>query len=364
MTPKRLDLPTASGAAHDAWLPNALETLQRGGLVILPTETVYGVAARADDPEALARLARLKGRPEERAFTWHVAGSDALERFPHTTAVARRLAQRYWPGPLTLVLPGVPEGLELVARDGLTGVRCVAGEAASALCAAAPFPLVMSSANAHGASPATDADSLTDLPLEDDDLVLAGGATTLGESSTVLRCGGGRFEILREGLHDIEALRRAGGLRLGFACTGNTCRSPMAEGLARDAIATRLECAPERIADFGFEVHSMGIYAAIGSPAADNAIEVLAGQGIDLREHRATQATPESVAGFDAVYCLTRGHLGALEQALPPSKAGLLHLLDPDGRDIADPIGGDLALYRACAEQIADCIAARLDDWA
>lgn len=364
MTPKRLDLPTAADARTDTWLPLALETLQRGGLVVLPTETVYGVAARADDADALARLAELKGRPEERAFTWHVANSDALLRFGRTTTVAWRLAERYWPGPLTLVLPGVPEGLELVAREGLTGVRCVAGEAASALCAAAPFPLVMSSANAHGQPPAIDAVSTSGLPLEADDLVLDGGAATLGESSTVLLVGGGRFEILREGLHDLDALRRAGGLRLGFACTGNTCRSPMAEGLARDAIATRLECAPQHIENFGFDVRSMGIHAASGSPAAEHAVEVLAGQGIDIRDHRATQATPESVAQFDAVYCLTRGHLAALEQALPPRKAGLLHLLDPDGRDIADPIGGDIALYRGCAEQIADAIAGRLDDWA
>ena len=380
MTPKRLDLPTASGAAHDAWLPNALETLQRGGLVILPTETVYGVAARADDPEVLARLARLKGRPEERAFTWHVAGSDALERFPHTTAVARRLAQRYWPGPLTLVLPGVPEGLELVARDGLTGVRCVAGEAASALCAAAPFPLVMSSANAHGASPATDADSLTDLPLEDDDLVLAGGATTLGESSTVLRCGGGRFEILREGLHDIEALRRAGGLRLGFACTGNTCRSPMAEVLGLRAIAARLAGgqAPDAHADqrelldrFGFGVTSMGLAAYPGSPASGHSVESMATRGLDLSGHSSQPADLELLASLDAVYTMTRSHRDALIGGLRSADDGRfaelaerVQLLDPEGGDISDPFGGDAGVYETSARDIAAAIEARVVDWA
>jgi tRNA threonylcarbamoyl adenosine modification protein (Sua5/YciO/YrdC/YwlC family) len=360
MTPRTIDL-----AAHAGdWRAEAVETLARGGLVALPTETVYGLAARADDDAALDRLAALKGRPSDRAFTWHTASPDALERFPAAGAAARRLARRYWPGPLTLVLPGVPEGLERLARDGWTGVRCVAGEAAAALCAAAPFPLAMTSANPHGAEPAVEAADLAGLPLAADDLVLDGGRALLGESSTVLRVGEGRFELLREGLHDLDALRRAAGLRLAFVCTGNTCRSPMVEALARAAIAARLGCAPDRIGDFGMEVRSMGIHAPVGSPPSPHGVEVLAARGIDLSGHRASQATIDALLEQDAVYGLTRGHVAALRQALPPSRADRVHLLDPDGRDIADPIGGDLETYAACAAEIEAAIEARLDEWA
>ena len=97
--------------------------LARGGLVAMPTETVYGVAARADLPQALAALTELKGRPEDLALTWHIGSPSALKSPDRLSPPARRLADRYWPGPLTLVVPGVPPGLEGAARDGWIGIR-------------------------------------------------------------------------------------------------------------------------------------------------------------------------------------------------------------------------------------------------
>ena len=73
----------------------AAAVLAEGGLVLLPTETVYGIAARADVPQAVARLRALKGRGTDEPLTWHVGSTDALERFPRVSAMARRLAARY-----------------------------------------------------------------------------------------------------------------------------------------------------------------------------------------------------------------------------------------------------------------------------
>lgn len=341
----------------------AVETLEQGKLVVLPTETVYGIAARADSTEALERLANAKGRPVEQALTWHVSSSACLDAFPRMTQCVRRLAERYWPGPLTLVLPGTPEGLALAGGDDWTGVRCTAGEFSNALCAAVPFPVVMTSANPHGQEAARTPGDWSNLKLDDDDLVCEHQGRELPGASTVLRIGRGRFELLREGLVDLDTLRRTAGMRIAFACTGNTCRSPMAEGLARHAIAKRLECKPAEIESFGFEVSSMGIYAAIGAGAAEHAIDTLRDMDIDISGHSASQAIPERVADLDAVFCLTGSHLAALEQMLPPSKCGHLHLLDPDGRDIPDPIGGSSAVYRECAARIETCIERRLSSW-
>ena len=338
--------------------------LAEDGLVLLPTETVYGIAARADRPEALARLAALKGYADgERPWTWHVGSAAALERFDDLSRPARRLAERYWPGPLTLVLPGTPEGLEHCASDDWTGVRLPAHRATASLLAALPFPVTMTSANRAGEPPPTKPADVDPAIASELALVLDAGPARLAEPSSVLRIGRGRFELLRSGLHDLDSLRAAAGLRIGFACTGNTCRSPMAEGLARAAIAKRLETAPEKIGDFGYQVRSMGVFAAVGAPAADHAIRALAERKIDISAHRSSPALPEVVAELDHLYCLTQSHLDALRMLLPPGKDSALVLLDPDGNDIPDPIGGSALDYRRCAENIQAAIEVRLRDW-
>jgi L-threonylcarbamoyladenylate synthase len=342
------------------------DALAGGALIGLPTETVYGLAARADRPEALAALRAAKGRPADVPLTWHVGDRTPLEQFAFPRAVVGRLAERYWPGPLTLVLEGVPPGLEAVARDGRTGVRCPAHSATAALLAACDFPVVATSANLHGEAPATSATEVAARFGSALALVLDGGPARLSEASGVLLVARGRFELLREGLLSLEELRRTAGLRIAFVCTGNTCRSPMAEALARQLIGEALGRpggSPARIADFGFEVGSMGLFAADGAPASGGALSVLAAEGIDLAPHRSRPAVPELLLGQDRVYALTQSHLDGLRLKLPPARGPRLQLLDPAGRDIADPIGGGPEVYRACADQIRAALRQRLAEW-
>jgi len=356
-------------ATGDAPPPRAVVTrvrdaLARGGLCALPTETVYGLAARADRKEALEALRVLKGRPPELTFTWHVAEREALAPFQALRPLALRLAERYWPGPLTLVLRGVPPGLEHVARGGWTGVRLPAHRAACEVISACDFPLVMTSANRHGEPPLTRAEEVAarfDGALE---VVVDGGPARLGEASGVLALGPGRFEVLREGLLRVEDLRRTAGLAIAFVCTGNTCRSPMAEGLARTLLAERLGVPASGLATFGFELASMGVHAASGAPASGGALEVMAERGLDLRAHRSRPSTPELLARFDRIYALTEGHLAALRATLPPGRHPPLALLDPAGRDIADPIGGPRQAYQQCLAEIERALRTRLDEWA
>lgn len=340
------------------------ELLAAGELVALPTETVYGIAARADHPGALAALRALKARPEDRALTWHVGSRTALEHFPRVSPMALRLVQRYWPGPLTLVLPGVPKGLEDVSSGGWTGVRLPAHAGTAGLLAEFDFPVVMSSANLHGDAPGTLAGAVSKAFGAKLALVVDGGPSRLGESSSVLRVGEGRFELVRPGLHTIEQLRATAGLKIAFVCTGNTCRSPMAEGLARKLLAERLGCSLEKIGEFGFALRSMGVFAGVGSTAAANAVAVLAARGIDLSAHRSSAATLEVVAAQDRVYCLTASHLDALRMLLPPGKGGNLTLLDPEGGDVPDPFGGSPSDYARCAADIEALLVRRLDEWA
>jgi len=336
-------------------------------LCALPTETVYGLAARADLPEALEALRRLKGRADGVPFTWHAGGPAVLGRFERLRPLARRLAERYWPGPLTLVLSGAPRGLEGIAVEGWTGVRVPAHPVTRAILEACEFPVVMSSANRHGELPLTRAEPVAHQFDGAVALVVDGGPSRLGEASGVLALGPGRFELLREGLLGLEELRRTAGLRLAFVCTGNTCRSPMAEAVARSLLLERLQGkvgGKPGLAGFGFEVTSMGVFAATGAPASTGAVEALATRGIDLGTHRSRPAIPEVLARYDRVYGLTEGHLEALRAQLPPGRPPTLALLDPEGRDIADPIGGSRAIYERSLAEIERAVRQRLDEWA
>jgi len=344
----------------------ARAALQAGRVCAFPTETVYGLAARADRPEALEELRRLKGRPAELTFTWHVATREHAGAFDELRPLVRRLVARYWPGPLTLVLHGVPPGLEGVAKDGWTGLRLPAHATTTALLAACDFPVVMTSANRHGARPLTRAEEVEREFGAELALVVDGGPARLGEASGVLRLGRGRFELLREGLLRLEDLRRTAGLRLAFVCTGNTCRSPMAEALARTLLAERLGGPHARaslLEEFGFEVLSAGVHADSGAPASGGTREALTARGIELGPHRSRPATHELLARMDRIFGLTAGHVEALRATLPPGRHAPLERLDPE-RDIADPIGGGPEVYARSRDEIEHALRQRLDDWA
>jgi protein-tyrosine phosphatase len=278
--------------------------------------------------------------------------------------MALRLVERYWPGPLTLVLPGLPRGLEPLTHNGWTGVRLPAHRGCAGILDALDFPVAMTSANRHGNRPATDAETLAREFGSGVDWILDGGPSRLSEASSVLRLGPGHFELLRPGLFTLEQLRAVAGLRIAFVCTGNTCRSPMAEGLARKLLAERLSVRGDELAQFGFELRSLGVQAASGEPAAKHALAVLKEQGVDLSGHESRAAAAEDLSRFEHVYCMTRGHRAALAAALPPGKDRNVELLDPAGRDIPDPIGGTREDYQRAADTITACLVQRLDAWA
>jgi protein-tyrosine phosphatase len=258
---------------------------------------------------------------------------------------------------------GVDRKLAAVAEDGWVGVRLPAHTGTRELLAALPFPVVMTSANRTGEAPMCDPDAIAAAFGADLGYLVDDGPSRMGEASTVLRVGPGRFEVLREGLLALPELRRSAGLRIAFVCTGNTCRSPMAEGLAREALGRGLAVPPSKIGAFGFEVGSMGIFAADGAPAADHGVAVMARRGIDIASHRARTASEAIVADLDRVYGLTDSHVEALRTMLPARQRSRVELLDPEGRGVPDPIGGSVEDYAACADAIAASVARRTTEW-
>jgi len=345
--------------------------LARGGLVVFPTETVYGLGASAVHPDAIRALSLLKERRPNKPFTLHLSDPSEAETYagPLPT-VARRLARKLWPGPLTLVVPDRRPGgkgtsdlvEEAIYHDGTVGLRCPDHAVASAILASAGVPVAASSANRRGHTPPRRAaEALADLNSRVS-LVVDAGPTRYAVPSTVVRVeADGTYQVLREGAVASHRIARLVRTAILLVCTGNMCRSPMAAGLARNILAERLGCPPEALSARGIEIRSAGTAAAAGSGASENAVQAAAERGIDLRAHRARPMTVDLLRAADYIWVMTRGHLDAAVR-LAPEVAPRVALLDPHGDDIADPIGGDLDCYRACARRLEDALTHRLQE--
>lgn len=146
-----------------------------------------------------------------------------------------------------------------------------------------------------------------------------------------------------------------------FVCTGNTCRSPLAERLCRRRLADRLGCEPGELESRGFAIASAGVMAYPGDIASPPAVTAANELGAELSDHRSQPVTPELLVGATDVIAMTASHLDLLAYRFPnlgPSPA----LLGDTG-DVPDPIGGALNEYRACARQIADHLDRLITRW-
>ena len=196
--------------AGDAAVQAAARCLAAGGLVAFPTETVYGLGADATNGSAIARLYAAKGRPSFNPLIAHVPDLAAARRLAYFDPIATKLAQAFWPGPLTLVLPKTPDcPVSDLATAGLDSiaVRMPDHPLARDLIAAFGRPVVAPSANRSGhVSPTTAAHVIADLRGQID-LVVDGGPTTVGVESTIVACLG-EPTLLRPGGLAREAITR------------------------------------------------------------------------------------------------------------------------------------------------------------
>lgn len=175
--------------------------LQKGGLVALPTETVYGLAADAENSAAVMQLFAIKHRPREQAMSVLVTGMDMVERYcENIPAAAYTLAERYWPGPLTMILEDKGVVTALVNDEGDTlGVRCPDHPVTQVILAQANVGLAAPSANPTGLPSPKTAQEVLDYFDNRIEGVLDAGTCQLGVESTVVDLTGEAPEILREG---------------------------------------------------------------------------------------------------------------------------------------------------------------------
>lgn len=350
-------LPTGGAAA--------IAALRAGGLAILPTETVYGIAADAANADALARFRGLPYAEPPPVLTWHAASpGQVIEALDIRNPLQRRLIRRLTPGPVRLLIQkeagaaadarsrlGI--GPATIDRDGEFSVRIPDHNGTRSVLRAAGGVVVIDRAAAFGIG---DGQTLGDdataraaaLGIS---AVIDDGPTRLGKPSTAIHLGAqGGFDVLPGGSLDERYVQKKLERVILFVCTGNTCRSPMAEAIARAAVANAKNGIPTR-------VMSAGVTAGNGHAMTGEARDALSGMGIDALPHRSRRLTPALLAEAEVVYAMTPDHRDAVLELGPRAR---VQVLDPSGRGISDPIGRPLEEYRSTAGALQRIIAQRL----
>lgn len=344
-------------ANPDTLRSEVVRSLKRGELAVLPTETVYGLAALPSQPEGVARIRSFPGRDPQQPLTLHIADVDDLQKLgAKVTLAAERLIARYWPGPLTLILK---------AADGNTiGVRLPANEFTREVIRACGEPLFLSPIHAAGGPALTDPTEIVDACREQQgvELVIDDGASPIGVPSTIVRADRGPLEVLREGILSREEVLSTAADLILFVCTGNTCRSPLAEAMAREITAQAMGISAEGVLARGIKFASAGTATVPGMAASDGSLEAGAEIGIDLSAHISQPLEPSMWQRAIKIYCLGDSHRRSL-LAEAPEVADKIELLRPDGLDIADPYGGNLHVYQQARDEMYAAVKARATDW-
>lgn len=338
-------------------------------MVVMPTETVYGVGGLVTSGEAMGRLARATGRAEGAPVAWHALDAEkALGVVGEVTEAWRFVARRLTPGPVTLQVPvgegerarleGVlGSGAGLVVSEGEMLVRVPSDEVARGVIGEVDG--VVGAVGASRGAMSVRAPEEGWSGEERIEMTIDAGPTRWRGASTGVRLMRGKgCEVAREGVlraKDVERMLRPVVL---FVCSGNTCRSPMAAAIAGAEISKVF--AGLRAAGLeGPVARSAGTWAGEGAPATPEGVEAVRKLGVTMGRHVSRGLTREMALDASVIYAMTGSHLEAI-RSMAPEAAGKAMLLDQGGRDVPDPVGGGQGIYDEAARRIGEHVRERV----
>jgi tRNA threonylcarbamoyl adenosine modification protein (Sua5/YciO/YrdC/YwlC family) len=341
-----------SGPAIQSLVPRVIEMLKKGGLVILPTETVYGLAGDGYSQDVFMKISLLKKRPSGKALPIQV---DKAERVfylaRNINLIGLLLMRRLWPGPLTIIFEGAKDlPFFLKSNDGKIGIRVPDYEPLRLVLAGFGRPLFVTSANKSGENSPNSVEEIKEEIKKSVDLIVDGGRTALARESTIVDITMAAPAILRKGILGKDKLQEALSLKkIIFVCTGNSCRSVMARYY--------LEKMFKAEGINGLSLDSAGIGAVTGLGASFLSLEVLRAEGIDACSHRTKPLTRELVEESDLIVAMGEIHRHFICENFPESKYKV-RLLSDFFRDkgwsneIGDPMGQGKDVYLTTLFQI------------